>query len=182
MNRLSTPEGNLFFLTPVNLPFKISTLLFLENRQGKLLLIRRNRSPNKGCWSPPGGKLEMPIGESPVECARRECLEETGLAVSDAEIHLFAYVSEKQYEGNVHWLMFLARVLRPLEALPPSIDEGTFGFFDRREIENLHIPPTDHHLVWPFYDGYRHSFVGVRADCSDSRDLRIVVETTVPPV
>jgi len=56
------------------MPFKISCLLFAKDLDSKLLLIKRNKSPNKGLWSPPGGKLEMESGESPFECARREAL------------------------------------------------------------------------------------------------------------
>ena len=44
------------------LPFKISVLVFVRNTGGKLLLIRRNKSPNMGMWSPIGGKLEMSEG------------------------------------------------------------------------------------------------------------------------
>jgi len=47
------------------LPYKISVLVFLENRAGELLLIHRNKAPNLGNWSPIGGKLEMAAGESP---------------------------------------------------------------------------------------------------------------------
>ena len=58
------------------MPFKISCLLFAKDVDSKLLLIKRKKSPNKGLWSPPGGKLEMESGESPFECAKREAHEE----------------------------------------------------------------------------------------------------------
>ncbi|KFM22999.1 hypothetical protein F751_0357 [Auxenochlorella protothecoides] len=41
------------------------------------LLIRRAKAPNKGDWCFPGGSLEL--GETLVQCAVRETLEETGL-------------------------------------------------------------------------------------------------------
>jgi ADP-ribose pyrophosphatase YjhB (NUDIX family) len=46
-------------------------------------LIRRGRAPGKGLWSVPGGRLE--VGESLVNCALREVLEETGLVVRPAD-------------------------------------------------------------------------------------------------
>ena len=52
--------------------YKISCLLFAKNNVGEILLIQRKKKPNRGYWSPPGGKLEMDIGESPFECAIRE--------------------------------------------------------------------------------------------------------------
>ena len=89
------------------LPYKISVLVFLENPGGELLLIHRNKAPNLGNWSPVGGKLEMATGESPFECAVRETLEETGHRITADDLHLFAMIAERAYEGETHWLMFL---------------------------------------------------------------------------
>jgi 8-oxo-dGTP diphosphatase len=46
-------------------------------RAAKVLLMHRNKEPNLGLWTAPGGKVEL--GESPYETARREMAEETGL-------------------------------------------------------------------------------------------------------
>ena len=61
------------------IPYKISSLVYLRNDAGQLLLMQRNKAPNKGLWSPIGGKLEMVTGESPHEAAVREVGEEVGL-------------------------------------------------------------------------------------------------------
>ena len=58
-------------------------------------MIKRNKAPNQGLWSPPGGKLQMDLGESPVECAKREAKEETGLELADNDLNIFGYVSKK---------------------------------------------------------------------------------------
>ena len=47
-------------------------------RDGRLLLLKRNREPFAGLWSLVGGKLHD--GETMEECALREAREETGLA------------------------------------------------------------------------------------------------------
>lgn len=161
------------------LPFKISVLAFLRDEAGRILLIQRRKAPNLGCWSPVGGKLEMARGESPFECAAREIGEETNLVVSSSDLHLFGYVSEKSFEGNGHWLMFLFDCHKPLPGLPPAIDEGAFAFYQREEINALAIPPTDHRLVWPWYDSHRERFVALRADCHPGRELEIVVEQSL---
>ncbi len=161
-------------------PFKISVLVFLREAQGKLLLIKRRKAPNLGCWSPIGGKLEMDRGESPFECAARETQEETGLAVVEKDLHLFGYVSEKNYEGGGHWLMFLFDCRKPLPGLPPTGDEGEFGFFARAEIDQLAVPPTDLQLVWPWYDKLRAGFVALRADCAPGQPLKVVTEQLLP--
>lgn len=148
------------------LPFRISVLIFVTDAQGQLLLIQRRKAPNAGCWSPIGGKLEMELGESPLECALREVKEEADLDVSPDHMHLFGYVSEKAYEGQKHWLMFLYHCRQPITHQPEAIDEGHFDFFPRAAIDSLKIPETDRILVWPWWDTHRERFIGLRADCS----------------
>ena len=77
-----------------SLPLKISTLIFLRNLKGELLMLKRSNSPNKGKWSPIGGKVEGDQGESPFECAIRETNEESGFQIIENDIQYFACVSE----------------------------------------------------------------------------------------
>jgi 8-oxo-dGTP diphosphatase len=163
-----------------NLPFKISTLVFVQNQQGHQLLIQRTKAPNQGCWSPIGGKLDMARGESPYECARRETHEEIALSLSDADLHCFGYLSEKSYEGTGHWLMFLFDCRKPISHLPDAIDEGNFRFFARRDIDSLTIPESDRTLLWPYYDRYHNSFIGLRANCAPDGQLSLTEELRLP--
>jgi 8-oxo-dGTP diphosphatase len=158
------------------LGYKIAVLVFLENAGGEHLLLLRAKAPNLGVWSPIGGKLEMPTGESPFECAVRETREETGFAVTAADLHLFAMIAEKAYEGQSHWLLFLFRCRRPVPGLPPDITEGRFGFHSRAAIDRLPIPETDRTALWPVYDRHRDGFVALRADCAPGRPVRIDYE------
>ena len=48
-------------------------------RDQEVLLVKRNKEPNKGQWSIPGGK--QIIGETAADAAKRELLEETGVKV-----------------------------------------------------------------------------------------------------
>jgi 8-oxo-dGTP diphosphatase len=164
-----------------NLPYKISVLVFLENQAGEHLLILRKKAPNSGNWSPIGGKLEMTIGESPFECAVRETGEETGLSITIEDLHLFAMIAEKAYEGSAHWLMFLFRCRRHIEALPAEISEGRFAFFTRSAIDHLPIPETDRTALWPIYDRYRDQFVALRADCAPGRPIQVIIEQIGAP-
>jgi 8-oxo-dGTP diphosphatase len=161
------------------LPYKLSVLVFIENRAGEHLLMLRAKQPNLGVWTPIGGKLEMATGESPFECAVRETAEETGLRIGPEDLHLFAMIAEKAYQGESHWLMFLFRCRVPIDRLPPDINEGRFAFFTREQIKALPIPETDKAALWPIFDQYRDRFVSLRADCSVS-PIRITVEQVTP--
>lgn len=165
---------------PPALPYKIAVLVFLENSRGEHLLLLRAKPPNLGVWSPIGGKLEMETGESPFECAVRETREETGFEIGGRDLHLFAVIAEKAYEGQTHWLMFLFRCLRPLDTLPPEISEGRFGFFSREAVRSLPIPETDRSALWPTYDEHRDRFVALKADCQPGRPVRVEVEQITP--
>jgi 8-oxo-dGTP diphosphatase len=87
-------------------------------------------------------------------------------------------ISEKGYEGQSHWLMFLFDCRKPLTALPATIDEGRFAFFAREELGNVAVPESDRTLLWPVYDEHRRGFIAYRAECHPGAPLRVVVEET----
>ena len=90
--------------------YKIATLLYCFNERDEIMLLERTQEPNRGRWSPCGGKLKMDLGESPYVCACREAHEETGLRITPTDLHLTGLISEHGYQGQTHWLMFLFEV------------------------------------------------------------------------
>ena len=62
---------------PPALPPLVPGVSILCHRNGDVLLIRRGKAPYAGFWSLPGGKAEA--GESLLQAAQRELLEETGV-------------------------------------------------------------------------------------------------------
>ena len=59
-------------------------LCFLQRGQ-RLLMIHRNKAPNKGKWNCVGGHIES--GESPYIACLREVQEETGFTLAQANFH-----------------------------------------------------------------------------------------------
>ena len=156
--------------------FQISTLIFIKNQQDQYLLLERNKIPNKGCWSPVGGKLEISEGESPFECAIREVREETKFEITHKDLHLWGYVSEKSYEGKIHCLLLLFNCRKIFFDLPVDIVEGNFAWWTRRQIDQLKIPQTDRKFIWPYYDTHRDQFVAIKADCDLGHSLKFEIE------
>jgi len=170
-------------MPPPSFPYKIAVLVFIENTEGAQLLLHRAKPPNLGNWSPIGGKIETGIGESPFECAVRETGEEAGFEITTSDLHLFGMISEKAYEGQSHWLLFLFQCTKPIERLPETIDEGHFGFFSREAVNTLSLPETDRTALWPIYDKYhRDHFVALRADCKPGNPLLVEIEEVTPRV
>ncbi len=174
------PCDGIYFFEFKAMQYKISVLIFLKDAHGRFLMLKRAKAPNKGLWSPIGGKLEMPIGESPYECAIREAKEDTGIDLVEQDLRLFCMAAEKAYEGTGHWLMFLFNCYKPLEALPPDFDEGILAFYTREEIDQLAIPETDRSGLWDIYDKYHNRFVALKVDCQPGEPLKFEVEGLIP--
>lgn len=149
----------------MSLPYKIATLLYAFNERDEVLLLERAKEPNRGLWSPCGGKLHMDAGESPHACARREAREELGLELHPGDLRLTGLVSEHGYEGNAHWLMFLFEIKLRLKTLPPPIAEGRFQFFPRPALEQLALPQTDREQIWPLFWRHRGGFFAAHCHC-----------------
>ena len=118
----------------------------------------------------------MDEGESPYECALRETFEETGHRISTQDLHLFAMIAEKSYEGGGHWLLFLFDCQKPIDSLPPAISEGVFSFYTREAIAKLRIPETDKEGLWETYDKHHKGFVALKADCDPAKKLKFCLE------
>jgi ADP-ribose pyrophosphatase YjhB (NUDIX family) len=74
--------------------------LALVRGPGGCIWIERGRPPSVGRWALPGGRIEA--GEGPIEAARRELVEETGLVVTGG-LHLA--VLEESFEDQAGaWL------------------------------------------------------------------------------
>jgi 8-oxo-dGTP diphosphatase len=152
-------------LPAVPLPYKIATLLYCFNDRDDVLLMERTQEPNRGLWSPCGGKLHTDVGESPYACACREAREELGLSITPADLHLAGLVSEHGYLGQAHWLMFLFEVRPRLTQLPPAHREGRFAFFRRDQLSELNLPQTDRETIWPWFWKYRGGFFAAHCHC-----------------
>jgi 8-oxo-dGTP diphosphatase len=164
------------------LPYKIATLLYCFNERDEILLLERAQEPNRGFWSPCGGKLKTETGESPYACACREAEEEIGLKISAADLHLTGLISEHGYQGQTHWLMFLFEVKVRLKTLPPPMAEGGFQFFAREKISSLKIPATDAEKIWPWFWKFRGGFFAAHCHChAGGRNEWLLEESRVAP-
>jgi 8-oxo-dGTP diphosphatase len=147
------------------LPYRVATLLYCFNERDEILLMERTQEPNRGLWSPCGGKLHMDEGESPYACACREAKEEMGLEFKATDLHLTGLVSEFGFEGHSHWLLFLFEIGPRLTQLPPVHREGRFQFFSRDKLEGLNLHKTDKEKMWPWFWEHRNGFFAAHCQC-----------------
>ena len=93
----------------------------IPERDGKILLCKRAIEPRYGYWTVPAGFMEL--GESSVQGARRETLEE---ACAEVEIgHLFAVVDVID-AGQIH-LFYTARLVSDFSPGEESLEVRMFS-------------------------------------------------------
>lgn len=65
-------------------------VIMLFNKEcSKVLLVKRNKKPYKNCWNGIGGKIEE--NETPIDAAKRECMEETDILLPNPKL-LVTYI------------------------------------------------------------------------------------------
>lgn len=66
-----------------------------------ILLVERKRPPHQGCWSLPGGGVEL--GETVEEALRREVREETGLEIGAPRFLNYVDAIEQDDTGRIRY-------------------------------------------------------------------------------
>lgn len=92
---MTAPESRLYPPRPI-VGIGVAVL-----RPGAVLLVRRGKPPNAGSWSLPGGAQEL--GETAMEAARRELLEEAGLTVGSLELAAQVDSIHRDPDGRVRY-------------------------------------------------------------------------------
>lgn len=104
----------------------------------RVLMLRRNKEPNKGLWVAPGGKVEM--HEAPLECAIRELREETGLIAR--RLTLRGLITEVSPRDDYQWLLFIY-VTDDAEGELIQCNEGHLAWVDVNAVPLLAVPQAD---------------------------------------
>lgn len=90
---------------------RVGTAVILRDAEGRLLLGLRKSAHGQGTWSFPGGAVDF--GESPMEAARREVMEETALEVGEVMVHPGVPYVNTHFDNGSQWitLYFVAQYI-----------------------------------------------------------------------
>ena len=110
----------------------VSVLVVLHDGNGNILLIER--ADRAGFWQSVTGSIEA--GETLAQTARREVQEETGITLSDGQLH--DWQQSRQYEIYPHWR----------HRYPPGITRNTEHVFSARIAPDTVIMLSKEHTAF----------------------------------
>ncbi|MDX2088527.1 MAG: NUDIX domain-containing protein [Kofleriaceae bacterium] len=114
-------------------------------RRGERVLVIEHRRLET--WLPIGGELEA--GETPLEAARRELLEETGLvgnfravrgALDGVPPGLIGYEEHQAGSKGLHLNFVFVAEVAPDADVVPNDEFGAYKWVDRAELDRLESP------------------------------------------
>ena len=115
---------------------------FIINENGQLLLQKRNKEPEKGYWSIPGGKLEWM--ETFEDAVKREVKEECDVEIKVEK--LLGICDHIVKNDNQHWVSpsFLCTITEGIPKIMEPTKHTDMKWFDLDRLpENLTITTQD---------------------------------------
>ncbi|MBQ4900315.1 NUDIX domain-containing protein [Paenibacillus sp. Marseille-P2973] len=114
--------------------------------EDKILVQKREKTPFKGYWNAPGGKVEGQ--ETPIEACLREVFEETGLQLNEVRFRGVMTVSSLSRQQNTQLLMLFDSNNYNGELMPSS--EGEVDWIEIDKIYNSKIIPASTTYLLPY--------------------------------
>jgi 8-oxo-dGTP diphosphatase len=115
--------------------------------EGKVLLVKRMKDPQKETWAIPGGSVNL--GETLQEAAEREIKEETGLTIKAKKpVHTFDLI-EREEKGRIRFHY----VIIDLDAeylggrLKAADDALDAGWFSSKDLDDLAVAEATRNLL-----------------------------------
>lgn len=113
-------------------------------REDRVLLVRRGHEPFLGAWSLPGGRVEW--GEPLAAAARREVMEETGLAIGAPRLVEALDAIAPGEPAASHFVIVVFTAEAEGEPLAAS-DAAEAGWFEPARISALTTTPDLERIV-----------------------------------
>lgn len=122
----------------------VSALVISKNG---ILLIKRNKEPNKGLWSIPGGVVE--IGETQKDAIIREIAEETGIQSEIIDFFNTDDIMLQDSEGKIEYQYMINRYFVRASTIntKPGLDEVDAAWFNLDNLPTEDMPQNLPELI-----------------------------------
>ena len=110
-------------------------------KEGRILLIKRGKEPNKGKWSIPGGGIEL--GETIYDAARRETREECSIEIEIERVLDTADNIIRDGEGRIKYHYTIIDLISRYKGgeIKAQSDAEECGWFTTEEAAGLDMTP-----------------------------------------
>ena len=115
------------------LPVNVSAAVFIEDDQGRLLLLQQEAESKGRKWGPPAGKMQA--HENPIDTALRETKEEIGVEVELVDL-IGVYTVDRGDTSSGMTFWFRGKIIGG-EISPRKGEIMNYRFFTPKEIEKL---------------------------------------------
>ncbi len=108
----------------------------------RVLLVKRTHEPGKGCWSIPGGVVE--VGEPVEKAVVREVKEETGLDIQVKELLAVTDVITPDEENRIKFHYVLASFLAQVTggSLDDAPERSRIRWFAKDQLGSVEVAQT----------------------------------------
>ncbi|GAB2630023.1 NUDIX hydrolase [Belliella aquatica] len=144
---------------------KVATICVLRNGD-HFLLLKRAKEPNKGLYTPLGGKLD-PF-ETPLNAAIRETWEESGIKVNNME---FRGILTETSPVDYNWIsyVYLAEIEKQTTV---ESDEGSLEWMHVDDLLKIPTPKTDLYIYKSLIKGSKFIF---NAEYNEDLELQLMI-------
>jgi 8-oxo-dGTP diphosphatase len=132
-----------------------AVLVYVRQRDQILMIHRNSKVPGRvdyheGKWNGLGGKCEF--GESPIEAAKREIQEESGLILTSDQLKPLGVIQFPNFKPkkNEDWIVFVFFAeLNPSDKQRPhkTSEEGDLHWIPASDLLSLNLWPGDHYFI-----------------------------------
>lgn len=144
---------------------KVATICVLKNGD-HFLLLKRAKEPNKGLYTPLGGKLD-PF-ETPLNAAIRETWEESGIKVNNME---FRGILTETSPVDYNWIsyVYLAEIEKQVTT---ESDEGSLEWMHMDDLLKIPTPKTDLFIYKSLIAGSKFIF---NAEYNEDLEIQLMI-------
>jgi len=115
------------------LPVSVSAAVFIEDGQGRLLLLQQAAEWKDRKWGPPAGGMDA--HESPIDTVLREATEEIGVEIELVDV-VGIYIADRGDKATGLAFVFRGKIVSG-EIKPREGEIADYRFFTPDEIEKL---------------------------------------------
>lgn len=129
------------------LPVAIVIPLVMVDQDGIEILLQKRETTGilNGTWEFPGGKIES--GETPVDAAKREFLEEVGMSIDNIDLNIFNLYPFEYESFKVNLFTYIAYSINGFNKVESKLKRVRINFNQNIDNIEMELPPANYKIL-----------------------------------